>query len=136
MKRTCRISSFWWNEWITQLKFQDQDKEISNTERQISWQVREIKSGYILWLQAYLRMIRQNGRFISIFPLQLHHETFTSFLRYSVKITYTHRVFKKKRFLRDGFSLNFFSNFNVIPWEKFWWCLKITDMIHILQKLF
>ena len=45
--------------------------------RQISWQVREIKSGYILWLQAYLRMIRQNGRFISIYPLQLHHETFT-----------------------------------------------------------
>ena len=28
-------------------------------------------------IAAYLRMIRQNGRFISIYTLQLNHETFT-----------------------------------------------------------
>ena len=55
----------------------EDERSLSFPVRHFSKHRREILGRYILWLPAYPGMIRQNGRFISIYSLQLNHETFT-----------------------------------------------------------
>ena len=63
--------------YLVETKDDEEMRSFGFPVRQFSRQRREILRRYILWLPAYLRMIRQNGRFISIYSLQLNHETFT-----------------------------------------------------------